>query len=224
MTMKGKGILGMWIDLLPETVDECDNWHIREHIPERIDVPGFNRARRYIALEGTPRYHAMYETDAIETLATPAYTNITAKPTDWAMRMRKDYRNAHRGVFRVTGSVGRGFGGCIASIRFAPQDGKAEGLRSWLLGETLPALIEERCVLGAHLWESDPALRAELTAKRAAGRDDKVVDWVLTVEATQRREIEDALKAKLPGDTLVQRGAKPGYDTGIYQFLFGMTE
>ena len=37
-------------------------------------------------------------------------------------------------------------------------------------------------------------------------------------------ELDGRAVEALPGDTLIQRGARPGYDTGIYQFLFGMTE
>jgi len=45
-------------------------WHIKEHIPERVGIPGFRRGRRYVALtpETHPEFFTLYETDTMQVL------------------------------------------------------------------------------------------------------------------------------------------------------------
>ena len=73
MTMAGKGVLAFWHDVVPGGDAEFDQWHLREHIPERVAVPGFLRCRRYVTLGGPPRYFYFYETESLDTLQSAAY-------------------------------------------------------------------------------------------------------------------------------------------------------
>lgn len=60
-------VLGMWSDIAAEADAEFNQWHSHEHIPERVNVPGFLSGRRYRSMTGRPRYFMTYE---IESLAT----------------------------------------------------------------------------------------------------------------------------------------------------------
>src|SRR6185295_4098933 len=55
MTIAGTGVLAFWHDVAPGGEAEFDQWHLREHIPERVAVPGFLRCRRYVTLGAPPR-------------------------------------------------------------------------------------------------------------------------------------------------------------------------
>lgn len=55
MSLLGKAVVAIWNDILPEGRDNFIEWHNREHIPERVSIPGFLRGRRYIAEQGVPR-------------------------------------------------------------------------------------------------------------------------------------------------------------------------
>ena len=59
----------LWFDVLPETIAEHDEWHTREHFPERIAIPGFRRASRWIAEGDGPRYLICYEVDDLAVLS-----------------------------------------------------------------------------------------------------------------------------------------------------------
>ena len=48
------GVIAIWHDVLPEAKDEFYEWHSREHMPERVGIPGFRRGRRYLAVSGAP--------------------------------------------------------------------------------------------------------------------------------------------------------------------------
>ncbi len=68
MSFAGTGVVAIWHDLLPEARDEFYEWHNREHMPERAAIPGFQRGRRYIALDAGPLYFNLYEADTVGVL------------------------------------------------------------------------------------------------------------------------------------------------------------
>jgi hypothetical protein len=37
----GKGLLAVWADVDPEVEAEFNEWYDKEHVPERLAVPGF---------------------------------------------------------------------------------------------------------------------------------------------------------------------------------------
>ena len=46
MSLAGMGVVAIWHDLAPEAKDEFYEWHNREHMPERVGIPGFRRGRQ----------------------------------------------------------------------------------------------------------------------------------------------------------------------------------
>ncbi len=58
---------------LPAARDDFHEWHNREHMPERVGIPGFRRGRRYVAISGAPEFFNLYEADSPETLAGQDY-------------------------------------------------------------------------------------------------------------------------------------------------------
>jgi antibiotic biosynthesis monooxygenase (ABM) superfamily enzyme len=49
------------MDVEPEKEKEFNDWYDKEHIPALLKVPGVIGASRYISVEGTPKYTAIYE-------------------------------------------------------------------------------------------------------------------------------------------------------------------
>jgi len=56
------GALAIWHDVLPEAEAMVHHWYNREHHLDRVTLPGFLSARRYIAITGTPKIFFLYET------------------------------------------------------------------------------------------------------------------------------------------------------------------
>jgi hypothetical protein len=119
-TLIGKGALALWIDILAETQALADAWYIQEHMPERIDVAGFHRARRYVAVEGAPRYFTLFEADTADALAGPRYLSLVHRVSDATRQVRPAFRNVARMTFEVSHSAGRGEGGLLATLRVTP--------------------------------------------------------------------------------------------------------
>ena len=59
--------------------ERLDEWYQREHLSERLAVPGFRTGRRYRGSGDGPGFLALYETDDVGVLASPAYSS--ASPT-----------------------------------------------------------------------------------------------------------------------------------------------
>ena len=72
----GRGLLLAEMDFDPAREAEINRWYDEEHFPERLEVPGFLCGRRFKAIEGTPKYLAIYELESPEVLETEAYQRI----------------------------------------------------------------------------------------------------------------------------------------------------
>ncbi len=76
-----KGLLLVMLDIDP-SIDEDDfhQWYFEEHVAERMACPGFLSARRFEAVEGGPRFLAIYGLDGPEALQTPEYLELAHSP------------------------------------------------------------------------------------------------------------------------------------------------
>ena len=63
--------------------EEFNAWYDSEHLPERLSIPGFRSARRWV-FEKT--YLATYELDSPAVLTSPRYLSCYENPTPWTKR------------------------------------------------------------------------------------------------------------------------------------------
>src|SRR5690606_28219746 len=83
MALLGSGVLAIWNGVEEGADQDFIEWHVLEHIPERVGIPGFLRGRRYIAVDGYPRYFNFYETENPDVLTSSPYRDRLNAPTDW---------------------------------------------------------------------------------------------------------------------------------------------
>jgi len=120
MALMGRGAVAIWNDVAPEGLAEFYEWHHREHMPERVGIPGFLRGRRYIAVRGAPEFFTLYEASGTDVLAGPHYLERLNNPTPLTRHVIPQYfHNMVRGVCDVRFSVGVGEGGWLITLRFA---------------------------------------------------------------------------------------------------------
>ncbi len=221
MGLLGAAVLAIWNDTAPGGDAEFNHWHTREHVPERVGVPGFLRGRRYLAVSGSPTYFTLYETESLETLATGPYLARLNDPTPWTTRVLPLFRNNNRSACRVTLSLGLGVGGSLATLRLAPRQDREAQLRAWLTATALPVLSEQPGVVGAHLCEADlSATRVPTQEMRLRDREDDVARWIVLVESGGAEPIEAVCRTFLGADQLARRGAAPDAVLGIYRLLY----
>ena len=106
-TIRPMGLLAVWLHVPSEREDEFNAWYNTEHIAQITSIPGFINGRRYMALEGVPKYLALYEMQD-ETVATgQEFQQVLTKPTPWSARMRNFYGdNRIRNTYRLMFSAG----------------------------------------------------------------------------------------------------------------------
>ncbi|MGE0252979.1 MAG: hypothetical protein AB7N54_00165 [Alphaproteobacteria bacterium] len=157
MAFAGSGLLALWNGFDPARRAEYDLWHTREHLPERLAVPGFLVARRYVDGAGPlPAWLTLYEVETPAVLMSQPYLRLLDNPTAWSRGMRGSFRDFLRLGCRVASTRGGGIGGALLAATLAsgdlpPEAGGMEGLAA-LLG--LPA------VTAVHLAVVDPSVAA----------------------------------------------------------------
>jgi hypothetical protein len=219
MAMAGRGVLAFWHDVAPGGDGEFDQWHLREHIPERLAVPGFLRARRYATLGAPPKYFYFYETESLDTLQSPAYLARLADPTPWTRRSMPLVQNNVRTACRVVATRGDAIGGVVATIQLGPRSGHEEELRAWLVTTALPAAAEHPGIVASHLLEGDAGVStaAKSDEKKLLATPDALVRWVVLVEGIDAAAVEGTCRDLLGAEALARRGAADRVAAGFYR-------
>ena len=131
--LAGEAVIATWNGITPEGRDEFYAWHIQEHIPERVGIPGFRRGRRYVAVtpDTRPEFFTLYETDTMQVLQGVDYANRLNAPTPWTKAATAHFRDTARALARVLASEGPGMGGFLLTVRFDIEPGDAPQLATW---------------------------------------------------------------------------------------------
>ncbi len=79
---EAKLLLVIRTDIFPELEAEWNRWYETQHIPSRLRMPGFLSARRYVAIEGKPKYLTLYDLASAEALKSDAYQKLKEKESN----------------------------------------------------------------------------------------------------------------------------------------------
>jgi hypothetical protein len=222
--MLGRAAVTMWWDIAPEVKSEWEDWHSREHMPERLGIPGFLRGTRWIALSGDPSYFVLYEAARLTTVTAGPYVERLNNPTPWSQKMMPHHRNMVRSLCRVRASLGRGIAHAVATIRFSPSSRRGKTLLSkWLAAEVLPTLPERRGLTGAHLLESQPMPSTPQTAEQKIRGKDAQADWVLLICGYDADAVNAVVTNELNADAFAKHGALPARVEGLYRPAYSLT-
>lgn len=103
-------MLALW-NSFSDNQDEYDAWHTREHVLERLTVPGFVSVRRYRKSTGPlPDYLTLYWLSDAQVLESPEYLNLVENPSDWSLGMRDGLTDVIRHAYADAVHLGRGIG------------------------------------------------------------------------------------------------------------------
>ncbi len=75
MSVETGYIMEVRVDIDPAYEEEWNKWYNEVHLPEIVDCPGFRRARRFVAVDGSPKYIAIYDIDSKKALETTEFSN-----------------------------------------------------------------------------------------------------------------------------------------------------
>lgn len=224
MTMLGTARMVIWFEVdTPDIIPEHEDWHVHEHMYERLGIPGFLRGRRAATLSDPRRYFVTYEVENFDVLNSPAYHHCLNNPTPWTQKHMPHQRNIVRSLCRVGGSYGAGIGQFVATIRFAPAPGKEDALRAWLNKSVLPDLPAKPGLTSAHFFEAIKQTGLKTNEQMLRGGKDGEVDWVLLVEGYDAAAVNAVLAGRLAPAELAAHGAAPGAVTDVFAHHFALT-
>jgi hypothetical protein len=222
MGLLGKGAMVIWHDIVADGDADFNEWHSKEHMLERVGVPGFRRGQRGRALSGAPDYVNLYEVDDLAVLTSAPYLERLNNPTPWTQRSLPSFRNTNRTLCRVVASVGAGICGDLLTIQLAAD--RPEALGRWLCA-TMPAVAERQGVIGAHYLEGDEAAsRTETQEKRLRAGSDAIADRVILIAGYAPEALEEVRRTVLAPAALVAQGAAATQQAAIYRLSHCVTE
>ncbi|MGH3386588.1 MAG: hypothetical protein ACRDO1_18570 [Nocardioidaceae bacterium] len=83
MSERRRGLLLVMMEPHEGFDESLNRWYDEEHLAERLAVPGVLSARRFVAVEGVPRYLALYDLETPAVVASAPYLAAKANPTPW---------------------------------------------------------------------------------------------------------------------------------------------
>jgi hypothetical protein len=222
MALRGKGMLITLTEVKPRHERDFNEWYNREHIDERVNLPGFHRARRYVALRGSPKYLATYECDRVGDLATPGYLALLANQTPWSQAVMARFTHFQRLTLRIQVDLTHGIGGALSAVRFVPDPRRRKALVAWLTDTVLPGAIKRPGMLGAAAGENDLEIaNAPVQARSMDHPKVEEAEWVVLLEGADTAATAAAARKLFKLSALKQFGVSDAPTIGTYRLLYG---
>ncbi len=186
------GVL-IWNDVAAGSDDDFYRWHNGEHMPERMDIPGFIRGRRYASDGASPRWFTLYEAASMQVLTSPAYLDRLNHPTEGTRRALPMFRNTARSVCRLQRAVGNAVGGHALVLRF---DARSQEVDASAAHQVASSVLERVEGLGGII--STSLYGADVSASRIDTAESKtrafdVPALTLLIEASHRPDAQRAM-------------------------------
>jgi hypothetical protein len=152
-----------WITVAPDDVPLYEDWYNFQHLPERVSIPGFFRARRFIAADQPDAenldYLTIYETENPGVLASPEYLRRLDNPTDLTRQVVPLFRHFRRAVCATTVVAGAGSSRRILAFELELRS-DVVSLRSALRDSIFPAAITKHRIHAGSIYEPDAKMSA----------------------------------------------------------------
>ena len=209
--LAGEAAIAIWNGITDAGRDDFYAWHVNEHMPERVGIPGFRRGRRYISADAVthPEFFTLYELETLQVAQGQDYANRLNAPTPWTRRATAQFRDTFRVLARVVESRGPGMGAALLTVRFDIDDPTR-------VLQVLRAAMATPRICGVHLGKGDGAASAVRTVESEGRTDIKPPPaWFLLAEATDVAALENVLG----DDALAEAGAR-GMERGLYRLEY----
>jgi hypothetical protein len=173
------GMLFVASDVEPADEADFNRWYDKEHVEERVRIPGFLSGARYFSLEGGRKYLGLYRTESLAVFGSPGYRAAFEKQTPWSIANLDRMRQPIRRVCAVRAVTGFGTGSHVVVLPLAIAD-NAEALVA-RAAEAGRQLAEQPGFVQSYLLVPDTTLSTPLPRESTEGR---VLQPMLVVEAS----------------------------------------
>ncbi|MGD9618076.1 MAG: hypothetical protein AB7H90_23430 [Alphaproteobacteria bacterium] len=152
------GILIAAMDFSACPEDEFHDWYDLEHVPERLRIPGFLNAERWIDI-GNPKISvATYDLETVAVLHSPPYLAIAgANSSPWTKRTQRFRKSLMRyegeQILPGDATAPAGAGGLLL-VGMTPAGEVETAFNAWYDTEHIPALARVPGVLRARRYRT----------------------------------------------------------------------
>jgi hypothetical protein len=210
----GDGAVLIWNDVATEGRTQFYDWHDKEHLPERLAIPGFRRGRRYARAGHSPEWLTLYEARDVDVLTSPDYLARLNTPTPLTHATLPHFRRTSRAVCRVACTRGSSSGGHVLALRLDGDAAAQQGLVNHVATEAFPRALRHTGIVACHLFASDRGGSYVDTAESRT-REFDVPAWVILVEATTTAAA-DAVRRQLDPVAFRGHGVRLRNDGAVY--------
>lgn len=198
MAVSSEAMMVLFYDIEGDTADH-DDWHSNQHFQERLSVPGFLRATRWVATSGSPRYLVTYDVAGTGVGTSSSYLERLNNPTPWTCEMMPRFRGMTRGFCDVVASGGLGLGAAALSLRFAPK-GDSAAMVAHLSDEMLPRIAAAPGIARVLLLR--PVAQSPMTHEQSLRGADQPMPWLILVMAHDQAGLQRAAAAHVDMDVI----------------------
>ena len=199
MSLLGSAVLVNWGGIVKSKEKEYNEWHSKEHMPERISLPGFLRGLRAVGIPGTDlnhKYFMMYEAERKEVFVSPKYLERLNNPTEWTKEILSNYLSPSRTICSVISSRSIGIGTFLSTIRFLGNNilnnHNVENLKSYT-----PKILKLNGITGMHIILGDSSFGQMNTEEKKyrslQGLNDQLVSQAVIIEGLNYRSLKTAI-------------------------------
>ncbi len=208
--------LALWNDTAAD-VNEYNAWHTREHVAERLGVPGFLSARRYVRRQGTlPFFFTVYELQSLDVMQSDAYLRIVGNPSPLSQSMRPHMRRFLRRACATRVRLGAGIGGLVA-IWLLETGGNIDGLAAALSRRPMNPHFT-----GWHLGAVAPGI-TPMPFEEAGPSNGTGFDAIFMIEGHDTPGFESEAEQTLRSLATELTLRLPDVD-GVYSLAFALTQ
>lgn len=251
--LRGEGLLVLWgqVDITKIDEEALNDWWTNEHLPERLNIPGFLHARRYFAPNDVSpnirKYLTLYEVSTLDVLTSPGYMTSLEGPTAKTTKFMAGMGSQNRSACTVLHSTPRpefvglshGVGGSIAHIVCTPPTDAStrQSLKQWITESFASSLLtSHQTILALHFVQRDEAATQSGTKTKsyvAVGFSNTETakvpqeQWIILVEMSTSPSLPDAKKRLERIEPFVAQLNEKGIEVGsaeIYDLLSAVSE
>ncbi len=212
------GVLALWNDCAPAGEADYERWYMAQHLPERVETPGFRFGRRFEAVDAERRYFTFYEVDTPAVLVSDAYLARLNNPTDWTRQVMPSFKNTIRTVCHQPSTFGMIMGGHALTLRYGGTPGFLADAEAKFVEQLIPGLFDELGVCMARIWIRDDSQTPDDTAEVGIRGPDELIAGALVLEV---RDAEVAVAMR--DHVAVAPWLEADPVVGIYRFIGGLS-
>jgi hypothetical protein len=220
MTIKGTGLLAIWSTVDADFETDYLHWLTREHVFERVGVPGFRSGRVFRRRGSTPsEYMILYEQDNVQVMSSDGYQARLNQPTPWTQRVMPNLQKFRRGGGTIVRQSGRAcaFGACMAVARF--EDGFPEVLLADESSDTWTRISDIDRVVNVYAMEVAADGTQIATKEKSMRRGGEgIFKGVFLLEALDGEALERSI------DAAVANLAIPAAQFETYDLVFAYAD